>query len=414
MADKKFYDQLIREKALSECLAMAEHAMANGKQVSPAVMQVVEKLQTYELQGLHPNDPVVNTRAAAYVATSNNEDETALMAQLAYVHNELSQSVLPATPESVRKLQIERNSGGILRGLGQVSLVRKMNAIVIICLLLFVWLFASDRVDSKSITGNILDYPLWDFIYNQTFLISMAALGACFFGLFEAYKYLTDGTYDSKYESIYWIRFTLGLVSGIVLALFLEPVLFGLENTPDSMKLFTKPILAFLGGFSARVVYRILTRLVESLETFVDGSAKDVIEAREKMARVKLDQEIDKMRQTHSANMSQDKLNMAMRLMQAKEQLAQGMSQGDMKNFLDDLLQESMNTALPSDNKNPPAFIYPAPATNPVVPPPVNPNPPLYPPITEVPPPPSNSKPDDFGIELPDFPMDMDRNNPPS
>lgn len=56
-----------------------------------------------------------------------------------------------------------------------------------------------------------------------------------------------------------WVRFNLGLIAGMVLAV-LVPI-------DTGSKTFERPLLALLGGFSASVVYRILQRLVDTLES---------------------------------------------------------------------------------------------------------------------------------------------------
>src|SRR5438270_13746307 len=103
-------------------------------------------------------------------------------------------------------------------------------------------------------------------------LISAAGLGACFYALFKARRFITNGTYDPKYEPTYWVRFILGITAGTLLALLI-PV----GGSAGSVEL-TKPLLALLGGFSAEAVYRILLRMVETLETLVQGSDQQAIE----------------------------------------------------------------------------------------------------------------------------------------
>lgn len=417
MADKNKNGKPLRDRLLDECRAMAEHAMAKGKPIPPNVAQILEKMESKKATAIDPTNPEFSSRAAAYDALAPDETEADLMAQLADAHNSMSISVGPATPDAIMSLKEERESGGFLRFLGGVGLVRKMNLIVIVCMVLFVSLFASDQVSGDTLNENILNFDdPWKFLLNQSFLITMAALGACFYNLFEAYKYLTEGTYDSKYESIYWIRFTLGVVSGVMLAQFIyvEP-----SQTTSTSFMFTKPLLAFLGGFSARVVYRILTRLVDALESFVDGNAKDVLAAREKVASLELEHKLAKIQQENSNKLSADRLAAAVELIGIKEKLAQGMESHDMKAVLDNLLQKALTpSGLPPttpnfnntnnnsfNNLDFPVFNPNAPVTNPnLVPPPPKVEtqvPPIAPDFTGFVPPPQQ-----------DFPVFDPKNNP--
>jgi hypothetical protein len=116
----------------------------------------------------------------------------------------------------------------------------------------------ADFSPNKGVFGATGDTKL----YNALELVAAAGLGAIFYGLHKANRYVTRGSYDPKYEASYWIRFTLGIVAGILLAVVLE--------VGGNL---SKPVLALLGGFAAEAVYKILVRFVEMLETLVDGTA---------------------------------------------------------------------------------------------------------------------------------------------
>jgi hypothetical protein len=165
---------------------------------------------------------------------------------------------------------------------------------------------------------------------------------------------------------------------------------------------FTKPLLAFLGGFSARVVYRILTRLVEALESFVDGSAKDALAAREQVARMQLDQQLEKMRQDHAASLGADRLKLAMQLISMKENLAKGSgNNAEIALALDELLQEAMQPVGSATAPSPMDWpgTQPAPGTfdQPVAPQQPLPAFPQNPPVNPV-------QPGNGDFVLPDFP----------
>lgn len=55
----------------------------------------------------------------------------------------------------------------------------------------------------------------------------------------------------------------------------------------DGMGVLAIPTLAMLGGFSAAVVYRILNRLVETLESLVRGETHEIMAARDEAAKTK-------------------------------------------------------------------------------------------------------------------------------
>lgn len=95
--------------------------------------------------------------------------------------------------------------------------------------------------------------------------LSGAILGASFYILLRAGKYVSDRTFDPKYNSVYIIRFATGIVAGFILTIILA----------DHKISFPPVLLALLGGFSAEAVEQILQRMVEVMLAVVhgDGSA---------------------------------------------------------------------------------------------------------------------------------------------
>lgn len=92
-----------------------------------------------------------------------------------------------------------------------------------------------------------------------------AALGASFYGLFTAHEYVKTRTFDPSYNSLYLIRFVLGIISGLILGM-LSPAF----SDPTSQKL-GPSVIALLGGFSAEAVNQILQRFVDILLAAIRG-----------------------------------------------------------------------------------------------------------------------------------------------
>ena len=109
-----------------------------------------------------------------------------------------------------------------------------------------------------------------------------AVLGAAFNGLFTAYSYLKNRTFDAQYVSIYWIRLLLGMIAGMILAnvgvVALTPqggpAPGGVPGTPaasNPLASLGPGIIALIGGYSVEAVRQVLDRLVEILVTTVRG-----------------------------------------------------------------------------------------------------------------------------------------------
>ncbi len=279
-----------RRAAYYEVVAMAEHCFLTGKAVPPDL--------TATLDGFldRPDD-----------------DKLPNFSELQAPHAILSRLVAPAIPLGIHYLSMERKRNFsaeplILRiyfQLGPVPTIRHMALISLVSLLWFILLSAFGHIESREalleqehhwvqaqmnfdheagskdappafeIVGTVVERIAivkdsinqydWNQIIISTYYLSAAAIGASFFNLFTAYRFVRAGTYSPLYNSSYWIRLALGLTSGFVLATLLpEAAEQGVSRT----------MLALLGGFSASAVYLILARLIESVESVFRGDVK--------------------------------------------------------------------------------------------------------------------------------------------
>ncbi len=118
-------------------------------------------------------------------------------------------------------------------------------------------------------------------IINLVFLVAAAVLGATFSALFKLNRYISNQTYEAVHVSSYWIRFILGIISGIILS-ELIPI-----NTDGNSFKMGKPLLALLGGFSAGIVYKLLMKLESTVEALFNSDARDIMNARDKELQAK-------------------------------------------------------------------------------------------------------------------------------
>lgn len=332
-------------KALQECETMVRYAQSQGFKVPQHVLKQMGDLNAiaHELnQNISQGD-------------LNSLDPRSLnMALIGSLHKEMASVIAPATPATVVLMEQNKRKG-LFGLLGPVPLVRQLNIITMFCLIAFLGLFFATDVDSYTVNGDILSYEGPAFIYNELVIVCIAALGASFYALFEVYKYIAKNSYDPKYDSIYWIRFILGIVSGVILAqfIFVDPEILGqgadavekqFDPTRDMGTFFTyKPLLAFLGGFSARVVHKILNSMVEAIETFISGSARDAIRAREEAAQVKLEEQLRVFKQKNAQVAAVQRMEATAKLMQLKEEITQGAANNEDVTFrLNQLMNEFM------------------------------------------------------------------------
>lgn len=199
------------------------------------------------------------------------------VAKLARSHAQLARLVAPAKPATIALLDRERldaqrrRLGRLKTVLGPVPLVRHLMLVALMSLIAFVGLATLTDVAGQTATTEAFDRPGWVAVGSALYLLSAAALGAAFASLFRLYQYISDSTYDQKYDASYWMLIVLGLIAGMVLAQLVA------IRSVAGQEALSKPLLALLGGFSAAAVHRILTQVVAGVESIFRGDARDEV-----------------------------------------------------------------------------------------------------------------------------------------
>jgi hypothetical protein len=130
-------------------------------------------------------------------------------------------------------------------------------------------------MDTSAIPPSALSPAIQAALERLNWLFS-AALGAVFYVLFTALDYVKNRTYDPRYNSLYVIRFVLGVLAGLILAIVMQHDVGG----GTTAQKFGPSVLALLGGFSTEAVYQILQRLVEILLAAVRGDNSGAAKAK--------------------------------------------------------------------------------------------------------------------------------------
>lgn len=212
-------------------------------------------------EGLLMDDKTRETVAAAQSAPGV-PNFPALMA----AHAALSKVVSPATPLS---LEATRPAPGPMGSLRRPPLIMWMIIIALVAAIGFV----VTNIFSGSPT---VEKANWCFA---------AALGAVFYVLFTAHGYVKDRTFDPRYNAVYLIRFVLGVLSGLILAIVLERFM---KSSPNNTVSNLGPsVIALLGGFSTEAVYQVLQRFVDMLLAAVRGDDSDAAKTKASQAAQK-------------------------------------------------------------------------------------------------------------------------------
>lgn len=248
----------IYEQLAAECNAMLRYALSYGLVVNPTICEVV----TAAL-GETPNPPTI--------------------VQLTKAHRLLSTIVAPAEPHAIL----------LVHGIRwyRIRLLRYFVTVAVLSILAMLTIGMSPLVSADPDAGNPIMSNGVALLVNQLFYISIASLGACFHGLFTVNRYIVDGTYDPNYETTYVVRYLLGVMSGLILASLID------VDPESALYAMARPLLSLIGGFSASVVYRVLQRLVETVERLL-GVDIDKLEAKQRSRDIEepLDLRVDEMR----------------------------------------------------------------------------------------------------------------------
>lgn len=278
----------VRHQMLLECEAMLRHALASGIRLPAYAVEILTVLEK--------------------VTCAEDESAALSSTQLATLHAQLSELVAPAKPRTIHMLLTDEARNRWLSALGPLPTIRRMTTAALVFMLLFVATSLLPQVNDTTVSVSFLKLSGWQQFPVVLFILSAAGLGACFQVVFTANQYVADGTYDPKFESTYWARIPVGIISGLLLA---ELVI---SSAHPGMSSFSKPLLALVGGFSSTLVFRVLSRLVDTVESLFKGDRRETAAMQETLQRAKTSQDTTK-----------NRLEMAAQLLSIRDDLAKGM-----------------------------------------------------------------------------------------
>lgn len=304
----------LKEQLVREVCAMVRRLVTNGVRVPPSVIQSADAFERALAQG-KPID----------------------MTTLAGAHERLSRLVSPAKPGTLYLLDVNfHQKDRAPSSLGPIALVRDLARVAIVCVAVFIVLSVVQLVEAHpSVIVFGRDFEILEIILERVFWLAAAGIGASFAMLFTLNDQITARTFDPDETAAYWVKFLLGVVAGFILVA-LVPV----DPTADTgAEALGPPTIALLGGFSASAVYRILTRMVEALESVFTGGAREQAATAEKAASARAAEES-----------SQARMAVAGQLVDIQQKLAAGMGPDEAATRL----RQVVAALVPSSSEFPP------------------------------------------------------------
>ena len=273
--------QRLWEQMARECEAMAQLALNTGRTIP---VEIVERLD----QALSAPSTL---GAAATRARRSSDDvpreqagdsaipaaEISPLASLSMAHAALAQIIAPATPEAVALLAAERATHPFWYALGPLPIVRQMFGLATLSLFVLLGIALSKEISVVNMGSTMLTLAGYPLLVKEAYLVSAASLGTCFQNLQKINIVVSDGTYDPKFQSTYWTRWVMGVVSGLILSQLIYVFLLRSPPTEASVVPATvgQPLLALLGGYSSDLVQGILSHTIDTVASFfrVSGGA---------------------------------------------------------------------------------------------------------------------------------------------
>jgi hypothetical protein len=275
----------LQDQLINESCSMVRHLVGKGMRAPAALVQ-----------------------AAAGFEAARNAGESTDIAAVAALHERLAKLVAPASPSTLYLLDRAYHQPIRFGSLGPVSIVRQLVLFSICCVLAFISLSIYQLVDAAP-TVDLSAHAVVDALVKNIFWLAAAGVGATFAILFQINEAIAKGTFDPDDAPSYWIKVFLGVVAGFILVAMVPTD--GIESA--DARVLAKPTIALLGGFSAQAVYRILNRLVETLEDLFSGGQKEQAAVREQAAVARANEDA-----------AQARLAVAGKLVQVQQQIAAG------------------------------------------------------------------------------------------
>ena len=337
----------LKEQLVRESSAMARRLVTNGIRVPAGLIQATDQFE-------------------AALERQQKID----MSALASNHERLARLVAPAKPGTLYLLDVNFTRNGIDgETLGPVKLVRDLVRVAMVCVGVFIALSvvalvdAHQSIDIYGVEGAATAAQSADdhrmlvikIILERVFWLAAAGIGASFAMLFQVNDLVVNRTYDPDESASYWVKFFLGLVAGFILVA-LVPLDTGnaAQGASTGAQALGPPTVALLGGFSASAVYRILTRMVEALESIFTGGAREQAAAAEKAALTRSTEES-----------TQGRMAVAGQLVDLQQRMAAGMSAQDAAAQLQQVVSTLVPTAAEYQPAPRPVVADEAPAAQP-------------------------------------------------
>jgi hypothetical protein len=273
------------QRLARECEAMVQYAFSTGRVVPIAVMVRLDQAVS-EPDGLAvaaaPAEPITDAAARGAPAI-----EMSRFVSLAEAHAGLARAIAPATPEAVLLMADERQRHPLWSAFGPLPLVRQMLGLALLSLVLLLAVSIDASVNTENMAKSLLELSGFPLLMVEAFVVSAASLGACFANLQRINTFISEGTYDPRFQSTYWTRWVMGVISGVILSQLVYNSLLAPtapESGASAAGAIAQPVLALVGGYSVDFVHGVIRRAINTVGSFFGVSTDAAADNQQRLA----------------------------------------------------------------------------------------------------------------------------------
>lgn len=276
------------QKNISEILIMSDYASSMGIILMDTLPKEIAHLASLSFK-LGDTSTLQEEQIESFVDSTKDLSQFEADLTLSIkVHNQLSNLISPVSSASLIATQPGIFKHNVIM---KISLIFTIISLILLIGNLFfseILSFAIENVDYRNLVSGLLNY---------TSIVLAAILGSGVYSLYTARKYLIERTFEPKYNSVYTLRFVLGIALGTILGLFGGEL--GITGTQtvsevssetNGVNLIAKlgpVVLAIVGAFSSDAVVSILQRIAETLQVVVKGSGENIVASETEKAKNK-------------------------------------------------------------------------------------------------------------------------------
>ncbi len=233
----------------------AAHNTDTGSSISATVVKELTEDINHMLSFAIYNGIIINTEINTLIQSTAIDD-------LINAHNLLCKNIAPATPKSIQYTQKIYKSDSSRSLVSKLPLIRNLIILALVFLTAFIITGLSPEVNNDSLDKGIMENNGINLLLNLGFLTSISGLGVLFYLLKNVSSAIKNGTLAPEDSIYYTALIVLGVIAGII---FSEIISF-YKTEPGGFNLFSKSVLALIGGFSSDAIFSILQGIIERIK----------------------------------------------------------------------------------------------------------------------------------------------------